>query len=157
MEQWFPYEDGLLQYGHDLSAVETIGDEVCDTIPVTLQFGHDLSAVETNYGVTVKEDYFVLQFGHDLSAVETCLVVRHGCCIIDALQFGHDLPAVETHAMINIGINPTGASIRPRPFSRGNTHHQAFNAIIYLGRGKLVNSLRMRAITMPGNSIIVNR
>ena len=23
MEQWFPYEDGLLQFGHDLSAVET--------------------------------------------------------------------------------------------------------------------------------------
>jgi len=48
------------------------------TIPIfsansSLQFGHDLSAVETNMSMAeiTREDE--LQFGHDLSAVETSI------------------------------------------------------------------------------------
>jgi len=62
----------VLQFGHDLSAVETTSADSAGSPPTTLQFGHDLSAVETGgdagNGAGAK---VVLQFGHDLSAVET--------------------------------------------------------------------------------------
>ena len=45
---------------------------IVGTVPSSkLQFGHDLSAVETTTGGTEKVPAVMLQFGHDLSAVET--------------------------------------------------------------------------------------
>ena len=60
-----------------------------------------------------------LQFGHDLSVVEKYCI---GKCYkrVTWLQFGHDLAAVETLTSSNNCIRNKLASIRPRPFSRGN-------------------------------------
>jgi len=60
-----------LQFGHDLSAVETIRGAVQPATAFWLQFGHDLSAVETRPADWVALPTLTLQFGHDLSAVET--------------------------------------------------------------------------------------
>ncbi len=86
---------GVLQFGHELSAVETLFLHPIGQTCRVLQFGHDLSAVETLFLHPIGQTCRVLQFGHDLSAVETCpKFVRHDFY--------------------------TSASIRPRPFSRGN-------------------------------------
>jgi len=87
----------MLQFGHDLSAVETLsplpspetylqcfnsattfqpwkpGTLTNCTFPTLnqLQFGHDLSAVETLSTPAASSKTIMLQFGHDLSAVET--------------------------------------------------------------------------------------
>ena len=60
-----------------------------------LQFGHDLSAVETNWNYTAPGLAWKLQFGHDLSAMETSITMR-GLIGFFMLQFGHGLSAVET-------------------------------------------------------------
>ena len=61
-----------------------------------LQFGHDLSAVETLHTKALEPHQMMpLQFGHDLSAVETILDEKHANWPV-RLQFGHDLSAVET-------------------------------------------------------------
>ena len=110
-----------------------------------LQFGHELSSVETNptdnfrrrscaasirprpfsrgnkrlcKGVTFLQA--VLQFGHDLSAVETSQGDPLNCGYRITLQFGHELSAVETILPDVIAGGFPCASIRPRPFSRGN-------------------------------------
>jgi len=158
-----------LQFGHDLSAVETqiIPGNIYNSR--VLQFGHDLSAVETRAGSRTPDLHprcfnsattfqpwkrgeftawdqinMMLQFGHDLSAVET-LVNQLFTVAQELLQFGHDLSAVETNIMTAVNFaHPFGfnsattfqpwkrslkgvghffafnASIRPRPFSRGN-------------------------------------
>jgi len=64
----------------------------------------------------------MLQFGHDLSAVET-EVFNSFLTPSDQLQFGHDFSAVETLTSSNNRIRNKLASIRPRPFSRGNVRH----------------------------------
>ena len=116
-----------LQFGHDLSAVETFFT-VCKFFAYAawLQFGHDLSAVETKgyYHIQYMTSCFNsattfqpwklarelgtltaligLQFGHDLSAVET-VINRHFRPLVSCwLQFGHDLSAVET---VRLGPN----------------------------------------------------
>ncbi len=40
-------DSSLLQFGHDLSAVETLSLDSLPILTAMLQFGHDLSAVET--------------------------------------------------------------------------------------------------------------
>ena len=87
----------MLQFGHDLSAVETPkrqlpsngqreasirprpfsrGNTIRNSKRLIgysgLQFGHDLSAVETSRQYGMIASVRLLQFGHDLSAVETC-------------------------------------------------------------------------------------
>jgi hypothetical protein len=51
--------------------VETRGDVTNIKGDVSLQFGHDLSAVETEVFNSFLTPSDQLQFGHDLSAVET--------------------------------------------------------------------------------------
>ena len=112
---------------------------------LVLQFGHDLSAVETSLRITLQSSKItMLQFGHDLSAVETWRWTWPSRSEVRPLQFGHDLSAVETEITILLcrlqpscfnsattfqpwrheyslsGVCPRAASIRPRPFSRGN-------------------------------------
>ena len=60
-----------------------------------------------------------LQFGHDLSAVETTGTVS-ATTPVNQLQFGHDLSAMETPLKHFNLLRVCVASIRPRPFSRGN-------------------------------------
>ena len=95
--------------------------EIVVVVPLTvLQFGHDLSAVETEGERMVLRDALVLQFGHDLSAVETWSLDYKCDPIETTLQFGHDLSAVETIWYGSTYCWSLVASIRPRPFSRGN-------------------------------------
>ena len=97
-------------------------DKASCGLEVWLQFGHDLSAVETpdhlaileplqrasirprpfsrgnNWVITqIRPIPALLQFGHDLSAVETSLEGMPDCPALRMLQFGHDLSAVETN------------------------------------------------------------
>ena len=62
-----------LQWGHDLSAVETTPCSMWQAIRPRLQWGHDLSAVETSKVKLEESRELLLQWGHDLSAVETRL------------------------------------------------------------------------------------
>ena len=67
-----------LQWGHDLSAVETSRPFLKASISSPLQWGHDLSAVETTSASRCTASSRSLQWGHDLSAVETRLSRRQG-------------------------------------------------------------------------------
>ena len=133
----------MLQFGHDLSAVETtsscgikfelppasirprllsrgieLREAVNNAKGIPLQFGHDLSAVETMAKKNIMTGIGMLQFGHDLSAAETyCYADRPFLKL--ALQFGHDLSAVETIRFSQRFHVVCLASIRPRLFSRG--------------------------------------
>ena len=111
-----------LQWGHDLSAVET-GQPRCsmgrryrpgfngattfqpwkrrkvkleESRGLLLQWGHDLSAVETRLKKRVLTPRDWLQWGHDLSAVETSMPSNRTASLVVGLQWGHDLSAVET-------------------------------------------------------------
>ncbi len=88
-------ELSALQFGHDLSVVETLVERSQMACSYWLQFGHDLSVVETsrflfaahptycfnsattfqswkpNSTVGILTENIELQFGHDLSVVET--------------------------------------------------------------------------------------
>ena len=89
-----------LQWGHDLSAVETTLNSTSPNIPSPLQWGHDLSAVETRLPRAASIDEIkVLQWGHDLSAVETSRK-KAQFCSFRLLQWGHDLSAVETSYVV---------------------------------------------------------
>ena len=112
--------DSLLQWGHDLSAVETRNfyNRLPTPNPASmgprpfsrgnpkegysrlrsyrLQWGHDLSAVETSIPSTPGPRPTELQWGHDLSAVETCTAGHGRDSRSRWLQWGHDLSAVET-------------------------------------------------------------
>ena len=137
------WHSSRLQWGHDLSAVETVlqGDEQPVVIgasmgprPFSRGTSHlsGASALEIPRfnGATTFQPWkppeitercrywYTLQWGHDLSAVETRRVLAD-CILLDQLQWGHDLSAVETPPVVN-GDNQIGASMGPRPFSRGN-------------------------------------
>ena len=97
---------------------------------VVLQYGHELSAVETTQKISDSLESQELQFGHDLSAVETGMLRQEGApgCTgfnsattfqpwkliynmaeyveVDTLQFGHDLSAVES-----LEISPPSSSV----------------------------------------------
>ncbi len=134
-----------LQFGHDLSVVETCGAVGYTSDKCALQFGHDLSVVETLILLDAMETKVGrLQFGHDLSVVETAVWPKGLGTRRYKLQFGHDLSVVETRygqcplpwpiprfnsattfqSWKRDGIpHPhlaITASIRPQPFSRGN-------------------------------------
>ena len=165
----------MLQYGHDLSAVETVSKDQVFAAVFLLRFGHDLSAVETG---TLTNCTFPtlnqLQYGHDFSAVETfpphrlfsilhmsfntattfqpwklSLTAEHlsrEC----KLQYGHDLSAVETGNASKCPHESDHASIRPRPFSRGNRLHSIVGLPIH------VASIRPRPFSR-GNVITLSR
>ena len=84
-----------------------------------LQFGHDLSAVETSVYATCYTSGYMLQFGHDLSAVETRFDLYdhrfHFVASIRPRPFSRGNEAKEGDP-----AKVKYASIRPRPFSRGN-------------------------------------
>ncbi len=86
-----------------------------------LQFGHDLSAVETKILLPVwGPSTTSLQFGHDLSAVETLFGERKDTC--ESLRFNSATtfqPWKQDMMKIHHKVY-SDASIRPRPFSRGN-------------------------------------
>ena len=115
-------QDTRLQWGHDLSVVETRLDKPrwtrrtrfngattfqswkpdrmasCSSARDWLQWGHDLSVVETAATEYARApEWLLLQWGHDLSVVETGDVeIEMRDAIM--LQWGHDLSVVETYA-----------------------------------------------------------
>ena len=52
--------------------------------------------------------------------------------VLGQLQFGHDLSAVETQVACKVKEYRFLASIRPRPFSRGNCLFKFVNGILFL-------------------------
>ena len=135
----------MLQFGHDLSAVETPSSPVKPgwqttasirprpfsrgNISVLLNLFWSISASirprPFSRGNTDYDDpicgHLLLQFGHDLSAVETSSKSLSKA-LGSMLQFGHDLSAVETSCHDWRSDHEHRASIRPRPFSRGNRY-----------------------------------
>ncbi len=84
-----------------------------------LQWGHGLSAVEIFAAVAAKQEAKTLQWGHGLSAVEIARSKIH-VFAHPRLQWGHGLSAVEIGARCEPPGDGEGASMGPRPFSRGN-------------------------------------
>ncbi len=62
----------MLQFGHDLSAVETMKTDLIELMrSVRLQFGHDLSAVET------EEQFYLQNTGNDFNTATTFQPWKH--------------------------------------------------------------------------------
>ena len=151
-QPWKPHQTRIciptatsLQWGHDLSAVETVAVEAqigreCHASmgprPFSRGNGTDprlardeqvgfngattfqpWKLVEASTGIRAT---CVLQWGHDLSAVETPTMKRR-IGRNAKLQWGHDLSAVETPPQPIQCQRVPPASMGPRPFSRGNS------------------------------------
>ena len=84
-----------------------------------LQWGHRLSAVETIPMYDDAVGVITLQWGHRLSAVETASIASVSCAAI-MLQWGHRLSAVETWGVRTPGGAGYHASMGPPPFGSGN-------------------------------------
>ena len=112
----------VLQWGHGLSAVETVQRVGCLTelFRSRLQWGHGLSAVETeDREPTARTAGIIgLQWGHGLSAVETSPRVRV-VGRLGRLQWGHGLSR-GNRCSNERQPSHIGAFTGPRPFSRGN-------------------------------------
>ena len=133
-----------LQWGHDLSAVETTqkapwwkerhpasmgprpfsrGNKATIPSPESGQAGFNGATTfqPWKHGIVATPDrlFIVLQWGHDLSAVETPSAPSSPPQN-SGLQWGHDLSAVETTIFPLTREDVALASMGPRPFSRGN-------------------------------------
>ena len=107
-----------------------------------LQWGHDLSVVESALSAASKPRRNPLQWGHDLSVVESGAAREQGLVVRQAsmgprplgrgirfassrtsrrtrLQWGHDLSVVESHANLEHRTHGEPASMGPRPLGRG--------------------------------------
>ena len=62
----------ILQWSHDLSAMDTWMTEEQALADVDLQWSHDLSAMDTLLSPAGAIFYNHLQWSHDLSAMDTC-------------------------------------------------------------------------------------
>ncbi len=112
---------GLLQWGHDFSAVEmriglweVIRGSRCFNGATTFQPWKC-----SRMRVSIDRMADGLQWGHDFSAVEMTVIISSQADR-SSLQWGHDFSAVEIPHGPNNGHRRIHASMGPRLFSRGN-------------------------------------
>ena len=85
-----------LQWSHDLSAMDTVGDGTTDLTVTVLQWSHDLSAMDTENSCMKMSESIWLQWSHDLSAMDTTAYASHQTSSRVSLQWSHDLSAMDT-------------------------------------------------------------
>ncbi len=122
MDTFLPAEDRAkrraLQWGHGLSAMDTILIFDCIYKIAELQWGHGLSAMDTSATDVIEALEAGLQWGHGLSAMDTGWpeMARDGP---SCLQWGHGLSAMDTPRQRPQLVNGTIPSMGPWPFSHG--------------------------------------
>ena len=87
-----------------------------------LQWGHGISAVESLKFIEVAASAKWLQWGHGISAVESVLA-QHQTEILVELQWGHGISAVESVPNAGIEVRGDVASMGPRHLCRGISTH----------------------------------
>ncbi len=89
----------LLQWGHDLSVVESRVEPLAEPLVVRASMGpRPLGRGISGRAVATRPSGPQLQWGHDLSVVESCRSPAYGLPR-SALQWGHDLSVVESDSV----------------------------------------------------------
>ncbi len=110
----------MLQFGHDLSVVETLKffkaplRSACFNSATTFQSWKHVLCNFLGRRPGRRFNSATTFQSWKLNMMATIYITAR------ALQFGHDLSVVETRRLGNGDPADTTASIRPRPFSRGN-------------------------------------